>query len=112
MPGWLSIRTGEASSEEAGMYGTVMISRSSTPVAEMRGLMDEWRAAIGDAAGFVDERVLLADDGGLVMCVRFRDRAAYEALADNPEQDVWWREKMLPLLEGDVTWIDGDWHDV
>ncbi len=94
------------------MYGTVMISRSSTPIEVMQALLNEWRTTIGDAAGFVDQRALVTDDGRVVMCVRFRDRAAYEALADHPDQDTWWREKLAPLLEGEVTWIDGDWHDL
>jgi hypothetical protein len=48
----------------------------------------------------------------VVVCVRFRDRASYEALAENPEQDAWWRREMEPLLDGELTWIDGDWHDI
>lgn len=94
------------------MFGTVMLGRSSAPVDQMRDLMDVWRKEIGDAAGFVDERALVTDDGRIVVCVRFRDRAAYEALAENPAQDAWWRREMEPLLEGEVTWIDGDWHDL
>jgi hypothetical protein len=94
------------------MYGTVMISRSNAPIERIREVVAEWRASIGDAAGFVDERVLVGDNGQVVACVRFRERAAYEALADLPAQDVWWQETMQPLLEGEVSWIDGNWHDL
>ena len=41
--------------------------------------------------------------------VFFRDRAAYQALADDPEQDSWWQDRMAPHL-ADVRWIDGTWQ--
>jgi hypothetical protein len=94
------------------MYGTVMIGRSSASVDDWRSMMDEWRRDIGDAAGFVDERVLVGDDGRIVMVVRFRDEAAYKALSDDPAQDAWWSERIAPTLEGEPEWIDGHWHDL
>jgi hypothetical protein len=93
-------------------YGTIMVARSSASVEDMRALLSEWARTIGNAAGFVDERALVTDDGRVVTCVRFRDRAAYEALADNPEQAAWWESTMAPLLDGEPEWIDGFWHDL
>ena len=96
----------------AGAFGTVMIGRSSATVEQVRGVVADWAAQIGNAAGFVDERYLVADDGRVVMSVRFVDRASYEALANNPAQDIWWESVLRPLLDGDPEWIDGYWHDV
>lgn len=93
------------------MYGTVMIGRSSTPVDTLRKVTADWTDAMGRDAGFVDERVLEAGDGRIVVCVCFKDEAAYKALADNPAQSAWWSESMAPLLDGDPEWIDGTWHD-
>ena len=94
------------------MFGTVMIGRSSTPVEQVRSLVSDWSTEIGSAAGFVDERALVTDDGRVVMCVRFVDRASYEALADDPAQAAWWEANLKPLLDGDPEWIDGHWHDI
>ena len=94
------------------MYGTVMIGRSDASVDTWRALIRQWRSEIGDAAGFVDERILVGADGRLVMTVRFRDEQAYKALADNPAQDSWWTTQVAPLLSGEPEWIDGDWKDI
>jgi hypothetical protein len=94
------------------VFGTVMVARSSASLEAIRAVVAEWRTELGDEHGFVDERVLVGDDGLFVMTVRFRDRAAYQGLADDPRQDVWWRERMAPLLEGEPSWFDGEWHDV
>lgn len=94
------------------MYGTVMIAKSSTPLEQLRSLVEEWADAVGRDAGFVDERVLRGADDRIVVCVRFRDEASYKALGDNPEQDLWWTTKMAPQLEGEPEWIDGTWYDM
>jgi hypothetical protein len=94
------------------VYGTVMLGRSTASLEQIRPLFDRWVDEIGREAGFVDERVLDAGDGRIVMCVRFRDQAAYQALADNPRQHEWWTSTMAPLLDGEPEWIDGHWHDV
>lgn len=93
-------------------YGTVMVARTSATVDDMRAVVSAWTDAIGRRAGFLDERCLVTDDGRVVMCVRFRERAAYQALSDNPEQAAWWETSMRPLLDGDPEWIDGTWHDL
>ena len=89
-----------------------MIGRSTAPVETLRQLTEAWKADIGTAAGFIDERVLVSDDGRIVMCVRFKDEAAYKALADNPAQNKWWEDSMAPLLDGEPEWIDGNWQDI
>lgn len=94
------------------LFGSIMIGRSSMSVEQMRSIVRDWAAQIGDAAGFVDERCLVADDGRVLVCVRFRDRASYEALAARPEQAAWWASTMRPLLEADPEWIDGAWYDI
>ena len=94
------------------MYGTVMIGRSTTPIETLREVNAAWKTAIGNDAGFIDERILQASDGRIAMCVRFKDEAAYKALADNPAQNTWWAEAMAPLLDGDPKWIDGTWQDI
>ena len=45
------------------------------------------------------------------MATRFASKQDYWALADNPDQDEWYRTSLAPLLDGDPTWIDGDWTD-
>jgi hypothetical protein len=89
-----------------------MIGRSAASVQTMSNLIAEWARDIGVDSGFVDERVLQGSDGQFVVCVRFTDRAAYEALADNPKQAAWWATVMEPILEGEPNWIDGEWHDL
>lgn len=96
----------------APLYGTVMIGRSSAPVEQVRSVLRDWAAQIGSAAGFVDERWLVADDGRVVACVRFVDRASYASLADHPAQADWWESQLRPLLDDDPEWIDGSWHDL
>ena len=91
------------------MYGTVMIGKMAQGVTEhdWDAAMKEWLERHVD--GFVDEQVMVADDGRFVSTVRFRDREAYEALSDAPEQDAFYATRMRPLLEGDPQWIDGEW---
>jgi hypothetical protein len=92
------------------MYGTVMVGTlaEGTTIEDLDGVMKEWLDRRVD--GFVDERVLLGDDGrSVVMAVRFRDRPAYVALADDPEQDAFYTQKIAPLMAGEVQWFDGEW---
>lgn len=95
------------------MYGTVMIGTlAGSPqegIEAVRRDLAAWVEDIGRDAGFVDELVLQADDGRVVMAVRFASREAYRALADDPRQDEWYRNRLRPLLSGDPEWIDGTW---
>lgn len=91
------------------MYGTVMIGRLA-PGATLDDydlVSKEWLERRVD--GFVDEMVMRADDGRVVTVVRFRDQASYQALADSGEQDEFYQAKVMPLLDGEPEWVDGEW---
>jgi hypothetical protein len=94
------------------MYGTVMIASINGTVEEMEERAKRWATERGEAAGYVDQRVLIAGDGRIVVAIRFESKAQYEALADDPKQDKWWQAEMVPLLNGEPEWIDGEWQDV
>jgi hypothetical protein len=92
------------------MYGTVMIATLKGSLEDLRQVTKEWEAA-GTPPGYVGEDVLVGDDGRtVVVAVRFESRDLYRQLADDPNQDEWWRTKMQPLLEDEVQWIDGEWE--
>ena len=48
-----------------------------------------------------------SDPAELIMTVVFASKALYEANADDPEQDGWYRD-LVALLEAEPQWIDGD----
>lgn len=91
------------------MYGTVMIARPAVSIDELRARENKWEAERARGVGYVDQWVMAADDGRVVMAVRFESKEKYLALADDPSQDEWWRNEMAPLLDGDPQWIDGEW---
>lgn len=95
------------------MYGTTMIASLKGDRAAMERELSAWVATRGpEVAGFVDARLLFADDGKTVVnTVRFASREDYELLADDPRQDAWYTERILPLIEGEARWIDGDWFE-
>jgi hypothetical protein len=92
-------------------YGTVMLARVRPgQVDALRKAGDRWVADRAPVVrGFEEEWMMLGDDGSVVLAVRFASKAEYEALADDPAQDAFWRDHMEPLLE-DVRWIDGTWE--
>ncbi|HZT67104.1 MAG TPA: hypothetical protein VFA11_15050 [Acidimicrobiales bacterium] len=94
-------------------YGTVMLGKLAVGAS-----MDDWRKGLEDwkrerrVPGFQGEYALLGDDKRtIVSCVSFESEQAYRRLAEDPEQDQWYRERIAPLLEGDPQWIDGSWAD-
>lgn len=92
------------------MYGTVMIATLKGSADALRAASKQWEAD-AEAPGYVGEDVLVADDGQtVVVAVRFASKEQYQALADDPKQDEWWRTVMQPLLADDVRWIDGEWE--
>jgi hypothetical protein len=95
------------------MYGTVMIARLADGVSadDVQKAGVDWRQS-RQVAGFVDDRVLQADDGRIVLAVRFESKDAYLKLADDPAQDEWWTNTMRPMLAADPEWIDGEWTDI
>lgn len=94
------------------MYGTVMIGRLAAPIDKVEAVSKQWEKEKGaQLDGFIESVVLLGDDGTtVVLGARFKDKASYDALADDPDQDRWWTEEMAPLLADDVQWIDGTWR--
>ncbi|MFZ0324992.1 MAG: hypothetical protein WAN48_12795 [Actinomycetes bacterium] len=94
------------------MYGTVMIARTAVPVEQIRESARRWTKERGPSVGYVDEWVMTADDGRMVMAVRFESKEAYQKLADDPVQAEWWSTQVAPLLEGEPEWIDGTWETV
>ena len=94
------------------MYGTVMIGTLKGSAEEMKARSDKWRAEGGKAVGYIDQWVLKADDGRFVVAVRFNSKDEYMKLADDPAQDEWWRTQMMPLIDGEPEWIDGEWQSM
>jgi len=92
------------------MYGTVMIGRLNGDIDEMARRAQAWQTERGASAGYVDQWVMKADDGRFVVAVRFNSKAEYEKLSDDPAQDEWWRTQMMPLIDGEPEWIDGEWR--
>lgn len=91
-------------------YGSVMIARLAVAPevveASVRSWVEERRVP-----GFSHEDLMLCDDGvTVVMIVMFDSEADYRALADDPSQDEWWRETVMPMLDGDPQWFDGHWR--
>lgn len=91
------------------MYGTVMIAKINAPIAEMKARSERWAKEMGSDAGYIDEWVMATDDGRCVVAVRFESKDAYLKLADDPRQNEWYRTEMMPLIEGEPQWIDGEW---
>jgi len=95
-------------------YGTIMIAKlaDGASIDDWTKGLEEWRRD-RNVAGFQGEYTLLGDDGKtIVSCVTFASKAEYDALANDPEQDKWWQEKVMPLLSGETQWIDGTWVEL
>lgn len=103
------IRAGLRDEGPAGRYGTVMVATLNGSVEALSAAAQDWIEQ-RHVAGFIAEEILLADDGSTVVVpVFFESRDDYRRLADDPEQDAWWTERMAPHLS-DVRWIDGTWQ--
>ncbi len=94
------------------MYGTVMITRIKGDVDDVAEAGRRWIAERGPGTGYLDQWVMKADDGRMVMAVRFESKDAYLKLADDPAQDEWYRTVLQPYLDGEPEWIDGEWQNV
>jgi hypothetical protein len=92
------------------MYGTVMVGTLKGSIEDVRLAVKKWEDE-RQVPGFVSGEALLGDDGKTIInVVKFTDKAAYEALADDPAQDTWWSTVMRPLLAADPQWYDGTWE--
>ena len=93
------------------MYGTTMIGTLADGVSAeaIRAELEAWEKD-RNVEGYEASHVLLSDDGKTIAnVVFFRSKEDYQALSDDPSQDVWWREHFVPLLSGEPRWIDGTW---
>jgi hypothetical protein len=76
--------------------------------AAARATMDRWLTDLKPGAtGWLGGTYGVTDDGTLVACVRFVDRAAATANAARPEQTAWW-EDMATHFDGPITFHDCD----
>lgn len=92
------------------MYGTVMIAKIKGDPDEMMRASEKWNAE-RHVDGYRRTDALAADDGKtIVVGVQFESKEKYQALADAPEQDEWYRTVLAPMLDGEPTWIDGTWR--
>jgi hypothetical protein len=94
------------------MYGTVMIAKVKGSVDELQARSEAWAKEHGNGAGYIDEWVMQTDDGRIVVAVRFDSKENYLKLADDPKQDEWYRTQMMPMLDGEPQWIDGEWRSI
>jgi quinol monooxygenase YgiN len=91
------------------MYGTVALCHvRPEDVDALRALTT--RDAMHAVDGFLGTDVLMSDnhENTLVMVVRFRDRDAYVANAESPDQAARYAEYRA-LMEDDPVWYDGEW---
>ena len=90
-------------------YGTTMIGRLAKGTIEEFGeKLRQWEEE-RHVPGFLGAQSLVAADGTVVNTAVFRDRLTYDRLADDPAQDEWYQRQIAPMLDGDPTWIDGEW---
>ena len=90
-------------------YGTVMIGKLNTDFDAVEAASARW-AQERQVPGFQHQEVMLCDDGKtVVMSVWFDSAESYKALADDPEQAIWYEKVMAPMLDGDPQWLDGTW---
>jgi hypothetical protein len=99
------------------MYGTVAHIRVNPgKEQEVLALQHEWeRERRPKATGGIGEFLYKLDrnPNEYILVVLFQDKETYTALADDPEQDRWYR-RFRELLEADPEWHDGEvvysWH--
>ena len=73
-------------------------------------MMEEWDRdkapqVKGSGAGYMYRPDNSPDE--LIMVVAFQDKESYQANAQDPEQDRWYR-RFRELLQADPTWEDGE----
>ncbi len=91
-------------------YGTAMIGRlGAASFEQMQASLEDWERQ-RQVPGFLAAQLLVGDDGRTVVNTAvFRDKESYQRLADDPEQDEWYRTRMAPMLDAEPQWIDGRW---
>lgn len=93
------------------MYGTVFRFKASSGKADdVKKQFEEWRTTRqpgveGAQATYLYQ--LDADPNAFVGVALFKNRQAYTANADSPEQDAWFK-RLRANLEADPEWMDGE----
>ena len=92
------------------MFGTIarMRPKAGQETAVAEALDSWWLEQSGKVEGVVCVHLYRgASAGDLVMSVVFDTQEHYEANAQDPRQDAWYRS-LLTLLDGEPQWSDGD----
>ena len=94
------------------MYGTIFHMKvKSGQEQTVIDLMETWeRERKPKVKGAVGSLMMRPDNkpGYLIGAAVFEDKASYEANADDPEQDKWFRQ-LREHLDGDPEWEDGEY---
>jgi quinol monooxygenase YgiN len=94
------------------MYGTIFRMKVKRGQEQkVADLLNEWnRERKPKVKGVVAAYMMKPDKkaGELIGVAVFRDRAAYMANANDPDQDRWYR-RMRELLTADPEWEDGEY---
>jgi quinol monooxygenase YgiN len=97
------------------MFGTIgHLTPKPGSQEKFRTLMDEWdRTMRPQIPGKVLQLSGKPKDrpGEVVFIALFQDEETYRNLANNPEQDAWYR-KMMELVDGEIAWEDVEIDDV
>lgn len=92
------------------MYGTIFRLRPQAGrEADVVALMEEWGQSRGTQVQGSRATYLLKSErrpGELIGVAVFDDQATYQANAEDPEQDAWYR-RLRETLEEDPVWEDG-----
>lgn len=92
------------------MYGTIFrLQPKAGREHDVVSLMEEWARSRGPQVPGARAAYLLLSErsrGELVGVAVFDDQATYQANAESPEQDAWYRQ-LHEVLETDPVWEDG-----
>jgi len=93
------------------MYGTIAILqvRPGHEDAFLKASDTWWGERVGKVEGAVSSEVRRndADPGRFFMIVTFKTKEQYMANANDPAQDVWYRQLVEHLVE-EPQWLDGE----
>ena len=91
------------------MFGTIGHAQPKPGTqSQLDALMEEWKQTIRPQIdGPVLELIGRPKDrpDEVVFVALMKDEATYRKLAENPEQDQYYR-RLLELMNGDITWED------
>lgn len=91
------------------MFGTIGHARPKPgKEAQFKDLHEEWKRTIRpQIPGKVFELMGHPKDrpDEVVFIALMQDEATYRNLANNPDQDAWYR-RLMELVDGEITWED------